>query len=319
MPGRHGHAQLASPLGPPVASTGRTGLVDDLALAVAARAGGDVDHLAEHRGADVADLAAALALRAGHRRRAGLGAAAGARLAAPQRAELDLLLDAGDGLSEGQPQVVAQVRAGRRSAAAAGAACALAEEGIEDVAEALEAAERAVALRAATDPGVAEGVVGLATLRIGQDLVGLVDLLEPLVRPGLRADVRMPLLGELAEGALDVVVRRAAGHAEDVVVVTLGSHATGSIGSVAAATLGGDPKAPRLTVALTFDHDGIASEVRRGEGPTGISRGEFGPRVGVGRILDLLAREGIRSTWFVPGHTVETFPDFGRGRGRRRP
>ena len=66
--------------------------------------------------------------------------------------------------------------------------------------------------------------------------------------------------------------------------------------------------AHRLTVALTFDHDGIASEVRRGEGPTGISRGEFGPRVGVGRILELLAREGIASTWFVPGHTVETFP-----------
>ncbi|HEY8198928.1 MAG TPA: polysaccharide deacetylase [Candidatus Limnocylindrales bacterium] len=66
--------------------------------------------------------------------------------------------------------------------------------------------------------------------------------------------------------------------------------------------------AHRLTVALTFDHDGIASEVRRGEGPTGISRGEFGPRVGVGRILELLGREGIPSTWFVPGHTVETFP-----------
>jgi peptidoglycan/xylan/chitin deacetylase (PgdA/CDA1 family) len=65
---------------------------------------------------------------------------------------------------------------------------------------------------------------------------------------------------------------------------------------------------PRLTIALTFDHDGIASEVRRGEGPTGISRGEFGPRVGVGRILALLEREGIPSTWFVPGHTVETFP-----------
>ncbi len=69
------------------------------------------------------------------------------------------------------------------------------------------------------------------------------------------------------------------------------------------------PSVPRLTVALTFDHDGIASEVRRGDGPTVVSRGEFGPRVGVGRILELLRREGIASTWFVPGHTVETFPD----------
>jgi peptidoglycan/xylan/chitin deacetylase (PgdA/CDA1 family) len=67
--------------------------------------------------------------------------------------------------------------------------------------------------------------------------------------------------------------------------------------------------APRLTVALTFDHDGVASEVRRGDGPMVVSRGEFGARVGVGRILRLLERESIPSTWFVPGHTIETFPD----------
>jgi peptidoglycan/xylan/chitin deacetylase (PgdA/CDA1 family) len=70
----------------------------------------------------------------------------------------------------------------------------------------------------------------------------------------------------------------------------------------------GEASSHRLTVALTFDHDGIASEVRRGDGPTVISRGEFGPRVGVGRILELLERERIASTWFVPGHTIETFP-----------
>lgn len=65
----------------------------------------------------------------------------------------------------------------------------------------------------------------------------------------------------------------------------------------------------RLTVALTFDHDAISSEVRRGDGPTAISRGEFGPRVGARRVLELLDREGIPSTWFVPGHTIETFPE----------
>ncbi len=66
---------------------------------------------------------------------------------------------------------------------------------------------------------------------------------------------------------------------------------------------------PRLTVALTFDHDAISSEVRRGDGPMTISRGEFGPRVGARRVLELLDREGIPSTWFVPGHTIETFPE----------
>lgn len=66
---------------------------------------------------------------------------------------------------------------------------------------------------------------------------------------------------------------------------------------------------PRLTVALTFDHDAISSEVDRGDGPVLISRGEFGPRVGVPRVLSLLERESIPATWFVPGHTIATFPD----------
>jgi len=66
---------------------------------------------------------------------------------------------------------------------------------------------------------------------------------------------------------------------------------------------------PRLTVALTFDHDAISSEVTRGDGPVLLSRGEFGPRVGVPRILALLARHAIPATFFVPGHTVATFPE----------
>jgi peptidoglycan/xylan/chitin deacetylase (PgdA/CDA1 family) len=66
---------------------------------------------------------------------------------------------------------------------------------------------------------------------------------------------------------------------------------------------------PRLTVALTFDHDSIAAEVGRGDGPVLRSRGEFGPRVGAPRILELLARHAITSTWFVPGHTLDAFPE----------
>jgi peptidoglycan/xylan/chitin deacetylase (PgdA/CDA1 family) len=39
-----------------------------------------------------------------------------------------------------------------------------------------------------------------------------------------------------------------------------------------------------------------------------LSRGEFGANVGAPRILDLCDRLGIRSTWFTPGHTAETYP-----------
>ena len=67
--------------------------------------------------------------------------------------------------------------------------------------------------------------------------------------------------------------------------------------------------AARLTIALTFDHNSISDGVRRGDPPVKMSHAEFGVRVGAPRILELLADRGIVSTWFVPGHTLETFPD----------
>ena len=66
---------------------------------------------------------------------------------------------------------------------------------------------------------------------------------------------------------------------------------------------------PSLTVALTFDHDAISDSIRRGDPPVKLSHGEFGPRVGAPRILELLAARSIPSTWFVPGHTLEAFPE----------
>jgi peptidoglycan/xylan/chitin deacetylase (PgdA/CDA1 family) len=66
---------------------------------------------------------------------------------------------------------------------------------------------------------------------------------------------------------------------------------------------------PRLTVALTFDHDALSDGIRRGDPPVKLSHGEFGPRIGAPRILALLAARGIASTWFVPGHTLESFPE----------
>ena len=65
----------------------------------------------------------------------------------------------------------------------------------------------------------------------------------------------------------------------------------------------------RHIVCLTFDFDAISGFIARGQtSPSWISRGEFGPRVGAPRLLALLKKHGIRSTWFIPGHTIETFP-----------
>lgn len=65
----------------------------------------------------------------------------------------------------------------------------------------------------------------------------------------------------------------------------------------------------RHIVCLTFDFDAISGFIARGQtSPSWISRGEFGPRQGAPRLLALLGKHGIKSTWFVPGHTIETFP-----------
>jgi peptidoglycan/xylan/chitin deacetylase (PgdA/CDA1 family) len=64
----------------------------------------------------------------------------------------------------------------------------------------------------------------------------------------------------------------------------------------------------RHFVCLTFDFDVISPWLYRGATtPTQLSRGEFG-LVGAERILRLLRQYDIRSTWYIPGHTIDTFP-----------
>jgi peptidoglycan/xylan/chitin deacetylase (PgdA/CDA1 family) len=44
------------------------------------------------------------------------------------------------------------------------------------------------------------------------------------------------------------------------------------------------------------------------DSPNDIQRGVFAGEVGMPRLLDLLTARGVPSTWFIPGHSVETFP-----------
>ena len=43
--------------------------------------------------------------------------------------------------------------------------------------------------------------------------------------------------------------------------------------------------------------------------PCDISRGLFAGEVGVPRLVKLFDRLGVRTSWFIPGHSIETFPD----------
>jgi peptidoglycan/xylan/chitin deacetylase (PgdA/CDA1 family) len=64
-------------------------------------------------------------------------------------------------------------------------------------------------------------------------------------------------------------------------------------------------------VCLTVDFDAVAS-LQTGDADgdaAAYSRRLFGPRVGVPRLLDLFDRTGVTATWFVNGHTADSFPD----------
>jgi peptidoglycan/xylan/chitin deacetylase (PgdA/CDA1 family) len=43
--------------------------------------------------------------------------------------------------------------------------------------------------------------------------------------------------------------------------------------------------------------------------PSFMSRGEFGAVVGMPRLLNLFKKYGVKTTFFTPGHTLETFPE----------
>lgn len=65
----------------------------------------------------------------------------------------------------------------------------------------------------------------------------------------------------------------------------------------------------RHIVCLSFDFDAMSSWIARDlTSPTLLSRGEFGV-VGTRRLLALLANYDIKTTWFIPGVTIETYPD----------
>ncbi len=66
----------------------------------------------------------------------------------------------------------------------------------------------------------------------------------------------------------------------------------------------------RHLACLTFDFDAMSGFIARGmTSATPVSRGEFGAHVGTPRILELLKKHRILSSWYIPGHTLETYPD----------
>lgn len=69
--------------------------------------------------------------------------------------------------------------------------------------------------------------------------------------------------------------------------------------------------AKEILCAFGVDVDAVAGWLGSYGGedsPDDISRGMFAAEVGVPRLLKLFSRYGMTTTWFVPGHSIETFP-----------
>ncbi len=67
-----------------------------------------------------------------------------------------------------------------------------------------------------------------------------------------------------------------------------------------------------ILVGFGIDVDAVAGWLGSYGGedsPDDISRGMFAGEVGSIRLLDLFDKLGIKTTWFIPGHSAETFPE----------
>ena len=70
--------------------------------------------------------------------------------------------------------------------------------------------------------------------------------------------------------------------------------------------------AKEIFCAFGVDVDAVAGWLGSYGGedsPLDISRGMFSGEVGTPRLVNLFDRFGIKTTWFIPGHSVETFPE----------
>lgn len=72
----------------------------------------------------------------------------------------------------------------------------------------------------------------------------------------------------------------------------------------------GEPK--DIQVCIGVDVDAVAGWLGSYGGqdsPNDIQRGVFAAEVGSPRLVELFRRRDIQTTWFIPGHSIESFPD----------
>lgn len=70
------------------------------------------------------------------------------------------------------------------------------------------------------------------------------------------------------------------------------------------------PGGARVAVTLSFDFDNETVSLRdNNTTASNLSRGQYGSRAGLPRVLDLLERRGIRASFFIPAVSALLYPD----------
>lgn len=90
----------------------------------------------------------------------------------------------------------------------------------------------------------------------------------------------------------------------------VGGGGTGTSAERSSAASDGGKK--EILCAFGVDVDAVAGWLGSYGGedsPCDISRGLFSGEVGVPRLVKLFDRMDLRTSWFIPGHSIETFPD----------
>jgi len=77
------------------------------------------------------------------------------------------------------------------------------------------------------------------------------------------------------------------------------------------------PGGIQLAVNFTVDFDAMLFRKLSKDPILAVTKGEFGGRVGIWRLLELFDKHGIKSTIFTPGRICELYPKHSRRRQRR--
>lgn len=81
------------------------------------------------------------------------------------------------------------------------------------------------------------------------------------------------------------------------------------------------PDKKRIAVMMAFDLDAETMWTTHGDGSTAhmtnLSRGAYGPKQGIPRILDMLDSHQVKATFFIPGVVAEHYPEVVKEIARR--